>query len=704
MTVRMSYLLADPGTVLVAGGSADARDAVRTAILGDERGRDGNGAGTGVTAVETIEAVAGLGETLEPRDDVGCVVALVETPADVETACAAARAGDPSGRLPVVALGDESGSDEAVFVAVARAENCRYLPRDVEDATLRSVVGGCVERFERRRREEAESSLFRTLLAEGELVIFAKDERGRHLYRTDREDSPDPASVVGKTDVDLGTVTLADADERALEDDLQVVETGDPIYREERKYQFTGGNVHWTEQTRLPWRDSDGDIRGVVGYSLDVTRRKRYEDLLAEQADRVDGVIGYVSHDLRTPLQIIHGAVDIARQTDDIEAALEKVEDAADRIEAVVEDTNAISTGYRASPLSSNVLQSLQADALTTDLPSLIEDIWSVVAPDTATLELGLPEGTVVTVDPGTLRPILENLLTNAVDHAGPDVRVRVGATPTNGIYVQDDGPGIPESERDEVTDLGHTTDPDGTGTGLDIVAQTVSRQGWELRIADADAETGARFEIEGPPMVTRTEFEIERADAVELTESGDVGPVSIPGEASYDADADEWTVVGNGSNVWGDTHEFHLVSGRAEPPVRIEGRIPEFEGVESFSKAGFTVRDGRDERDPFGYLGVTETHGVEVLRRSGVDSHTDSEQFEALLDGFPWYRVEYVNGLVTCYLSESRERWIPVDQKAVALDGEVLVGLLVCSHSSDWTAEATFADVRAHELDVGDE
>ncbi|PSP50530.1 hypothetical protein BRC67_09275 [Halobacteriales archaeon QH_3_68_24] len=62
------------------------------------------------------------------------------------------------------------------------------------------------------------------------------------------------------------------------------------------------------------------------------------------------------------------------------------------------------------------------------------------------------------------------------------------------------------------------------------------------------------------------------------------------------------------------------------------------------------------------------------------------------------------VNGLVTCYLSESRERWIPVDRMAVALDGEVLVGLLVCSHSSDRTAEVTFADVRAHELDIDDE
>jgi hypothetical protein len=219
---------------------------------------------------------------------------------------------------------------------------------------------------------------------------------------------------------------------------------------------------------------------------------------------------------------------------------------------------------------------------------------------------------------------------------------------------------------------------------------------------ADARDEVWAVIAADGEtPVVTRTVSVGERSRRVELTESGDVGPVSVPGESRYDADADEWTVVGDGRNVWGDTHEFHLVSGRADPPVRIEGRIPELDGIEEFSKAGFTIRDGRGERDPFGFVGVTETHGIEVLWRPAGDTHTASEQFDDLLDGLPWYRIEYVDGLVTCSLSKDGDDWIPIDQKAVALGDEVLVGLLVCSHSSKQTAEATFADVRAHELDV---
>ena len=707
----MSYLLTDPDVVLVVGGSADARDEVWAVIAAE-----------GATDVERLETVSSLRETLAARDDVGCVVCLAADPADVRTACDAARTETPDGRLPVVVLDapDESvvGVDGApadpsgsVAVAAAGDEYCRYLPPGVDADRLRSVVHGCLDAYDRHRHEGARSSALQSLLEDGDLELFVKDDRGRHVYRADEEDGPEPEDARGKTDVDLGTVTMTDADRRSYEDDLTVAETGVPIYRKEHEYQFTGGDTHWVQATRVPWRDPDGEVRGVVGYAEDITRRKRYERLLEEQADRVDEVVNYISHDLRTPLQIIHGAVDVARRTDDDEEYLEKVADAADRIDEIVEDTRAIASGYRVSPLSSNTLQSLQADALTTELRPLVEDVWSSVAPETATLTVELPEGTVVTAEEETLRPILVNLFQNAVEHAGEDVTVRVGTTATNGLFVADDGPGIPAEEREAVTDLGYTTDPDGTGTGLDIVSNVVDRQGWGLTITDANPDgvrddatgesPGARFEIEGPPIVTRTGVTGERGRWVDLDEHGDVGPVSTPGESHYDADADEWTVAGNGRNVWGDTHEFHLVSGTAEAPVRIEGRIPRLDGVEEFSKAGFTVREGRGERDPFGFVGVTETHGIEVLWRPTTDTHTASEQFDDILDGFPWYRIEYVDGLVTCSLSKDGEDWIPVDQKAVALGDSVLVGLLVCSHSSKQTAEATFADVRAHELDV---
>jgi hypothetical protein len=158
---------------------------------------------------------------------------------------------------------------------------------------------------------------------------------------------------------------------------------------------------------------------------------------------------------------------------------------------------------------------------------------------------------------------------------------------------------------------------------------------------------------------------------------------------------------VGDGGNIWGETHEFHFVYGRGEPPVRLEARIVDLDHVSEYSKAGLAVRGDSTENAPFGYVGVTGDHGPEVTWREAVDGFTGSDQFEGLAGTFEWFRVEYVDGVVTCSLSVDGEEWHLVDQRALDLGPSVALGLVVCSHSTDDTAEAVFEDVRASELDV---
>ncbi|MFB6139455.1 MAG: ATP-binding protein [Halosimplex sp.] len=597
--------------------------------------------------------------------------------------------------------------------ALAALSDCRALgPAD--DATLSTVVERALETYDERRRRDAESDLFTTLLAEGELAVFAKDREGRHLHKADVEDDADPASVVGKTDVEITPDYLRDQARADLEDDLQVVETGEPVYDRVREYGHDGYD-HWSQTTKVPWYDGD-EVIGLAGYALDVSDRERYQRHLAEQADRIDQFIDYVAHDLRTPLQIVYGEIDRARAVDGIE-----------RIESIVEDLSALTKRGESSGLSSGALRSFRADSFATDFPNLVETAWSFIGPDTATLVVDLPPETTVAADAETLRPVVENLLKNAVDHAGPNVTVRVGAL-ERGFYVEDDGPGIPVEERSEVTNRGYTTAEAGTGTGLDIVAETVDQQGWELRVTDAvgaatrssaadpsdgptadpsDGPTadggrtgGARFEISGVPMVTRPDFGVRPGREVALEETEDVGPVATRGSAAYDEGADEWTVVANGANVWGNTHEFHYVHAGASAPVRIEGRIADLDGPDEFTKAGFAVRASADERAPFGYVGHTVGHGSEITWRERADGFTHSDQFEELPGTFSYYRVDYVDGVVTLFLSESGDEWIPVDQQPLALGGAVSLGPMVCSHSEKRTAEATFADVRAWGLE----
>ena len=63
------------------------------------------------------------------------------------------------------------------------------------------------------------------------------------------------------------------------------------------------------------------------------------------------------------------------------------------------------------------------------------------------------------------------------------------------GFFVEDDGPGIPESERESIFELGYTTNENGTGFGLGIVSETAEGHGWELTATDG-TDGGARFEF----------------------------------------------------------------------------------------------------------------------------------------------------------------------------------------------------------------
>jgi signal transduction histidine kinase len=66
-----------------------------------------------------------------------------------------------------------------------------------------------------------------------------------------------------------------------------------------------------------------------------------------------------------------------------------------------------------------------------------------------------------------------------------------------SGFYVADDGPGIPEAERERVVDTGYSTSENGTGFGLSIVTEVAEAHGWELTLTESD-DGGARFEIRG--------------------------------------------------------------------------------------------------------------------------------------------------------------------------------------------------------------
>ncbi len=203
------------------------------------------------------------------------------------------------------------------------------------------------------------------------------------------------------------------------------------------------------------------------------------EDALAERNERLEQFASMVSHDLRNPLSVATGRLDLYRETGD-ESDLDEIDQALTRTEELITDLTALArhgtTDDEHEPVS---------------LPEIAQETWNLIDTQSATLST---EECIVTGDRSQLKALFENLFRNAVGHGGPDVTVRVGPL-ENGFYVEDTGDGIDPEVRDAVFEYGYTTGYSGSGIGLTIVSRIAQAHNWTVSLTES-SEGGARFEF----------------------------------------------------------------------------------------------------------------------------------------------------------------------------------------------------------------
>ncbi|TKX47826.1 histidine kinase [Halorubrum sp. SD690R] len=222
-----------------------------------------------------------------------------------------------------------------------------------------------------------------------------------------------------------------------------------------------------------------------VSYELE---RKRAEAEVQRERDRHEEFTSVVTHDLRNPLNAAIGHVDLVDADGDDH--LQAVKDSLSRMETLIDD------------LLTLAREDTQVEDLTAvDVADLSREAWGTAETRGADLT-ATDDRVVVRADRSKLRQLLENLFRNAVDHGGTDVTIRVAPlADASGFFVEDDGPGIPASEREKVFESGFTTSKDGTGLGLRIVEEIAAAHGWTVTVGEG-SEGGARFEIEGVQFV----------------------------------------------------------------------------------------------------------------------------------------------------------------------------------------------------------
>ncbi|MFB6161240.1 MAG: PAS domain S-box protein [Haloferacaceae archaeon] len=315
-----------------------------------------------------------------------------------------------------------------------------------------------------------------------------------------------PDELIGSDKMTIIPERLQSAHRRGL---AQYLQTG------ERNIDWTGVELPALHRdghevpvsVSLREHEYDGE-RLFTGIFTDITEQKRRERRLRDQADELEAFAGVLSHDLRNPLAVARGNVELAREADD-RAELRKADEALARMERIVDDT--LAHARRDGDVEPAEFLSLRGVARAA---------WEVVV--TGDADLVLPSATwELRARSGRVHQLVENLVRNSVEHGstgdrtvdaerdvtegradadgsgdpgGTDVTVRVGVLDdATGFYVEDDGPGFPDEVRARTAS---DPAPDG-GYGLRIVETVADEHGWSPRFTEAPSG-GARVEFRG--------------------------------------------------------------------------------------------------------------------------------------------------------------------------------------------------------------
>jgi two-component system sensor kinase FixL len=298
---------------------------------------------------------------------------------------------------------------------------------------------------------------------------------------------------------------------------LQRIASEQPLVPLEREYKRRDGSSVVMEIHQRRIRDAAGHATGLRTFLLDITQRKRAEQTLNEQAEKLARSnaeleqFAYVaSHDLQEPLRKIQAFGDRLRGKYDATLGpegldyLTRMQNAAARMQVLIQDLLSLSrVASHAKPFA----------------PVDLDDVVGMVISD---LEIRIQERKgrveaadlpVVFGDRGQLAQLFQNLIGNGLKFQKPGespvVKVSSEAvTLTNGvggswrITVEDNGIGFDEKYRDRIFQifqrLHGRNEYEGTGIGLAICRKIVERHGGAI-VAQSSPGAGAKFVITLP-------------------------------------------------------------------------------------------------------------------------------------------------------------------------------------------------------------
>jgi PAS domain S-box-containing protein len=272
----------------------------------------------------------------------------------------------------------------------------------------------------------------------------------------------------------------------------------------------------WTSDKNMPFKDSSGNIIGVIGTVHDITSRKETEFELvkakekAEESDRLKSAfLANMSHEIRTPMNGILGFAELLKEPgltgEKQQEFIEIIEKSGERM------LNTINSIIEISKIESGLIET---DIRESNINEQIEYIYSFFKPESDrkglqfSFRTGLPKNeAIILTDREKLFAILTNLVKNAIKFTdtgsiefGYSVETRHASSLLQiTFYVKDTGIGIPINRQNAIferfiqADIGDKRAFQGAGLGLAITKSYVEILGGNIRV-ESEEEKGSTF------------------------------------------------------------------------------------------------------------------------------------------------------------------------------------------------------------------
>ena len=271
-------------------------------------------------------------------------------------------------------------------------------------------------------------------------------------------------------------------------------------------------NIYFVKSIEDPVKNITGIAQRIAGGSYGIQVEKKFDDEIGDLTDAINDMslrikhaesmksefISSVSHELRTPLTAITGWAETimngeARDEQDVRKGMGIIASEARRLSGMVEELlefSRIEDGRFTLSIEPIDIKAELEDAVYTYHEFLAAEGIAVYHHDCE------EEFDPIPGDPDRLRQVFCNLLDNAAKHGGAGKRIETEIYPVSGdvvITIRDFGPGIPPEELPNVKYKFYkgSSTARGSGIGLAVCEEIITRHNGELNIRNADDEYG---------------------------------------------------------------------------------------------------------------------------------------------------------------------------------------------------------------------